>query len=130
MAEPPLSKWAEDWSRALCLPAGREQVPWDQLTPQEQQCVADLGTRAETAFEAHFGALQAALPGLQQWDLVGPAGQPGGRLTYADGSVNLCLHRGPGQGDLCAVVGQGQDGLTTAMALLPLLGFTVQPAQG
>jgi hypothetical protein len=127
MAEAPLSRWADDWARAMCLPPDREQLPWDQLQPGEQQCVVSVGERAEAAFARHFAALNNVLPGIQQWTLRSAQGNVTGRLVYADGSVSLCLHRPPGQGDLCAVVGQGQDGLTTAMALLPLLGMTVEP---
>lgn len=46
-----------NYGRAMCLPADREFLPMDQLTPEERDCVTRIAAGFEDAIQAHFGPL-------------------------------------------------------------------------
>jgi len=118
---PDLSEWARDYGAALCLPADRARLPWDQLTPAEQQCVTRVGEGAEHKLLSHFAG-PLPTPELYRYAVQGPTGQQLGTLTYADGTLSLCWTP-PHAPQACQVIGAGHDGLLSVIQLLGLQGF-------
>jgi len=117
-----LSKWGQDYGAALCLAPDREALPFDQLTPAEQQCVRTVGLHAETKLDEHFGL--PTPPDVARYRLRGAHGEDLGRLTYADGTLNLCVPKA--QQPQCQVLGYGHDGLNAALRTLQLLGWQAE----
>jgi hypothetical protein len=96
--------------------------------PGDTDCVYRVGRGWEQAIEARFGGLQSVPPAVQKMDLVGNGGRRIGSLTMVDRTVTLCFERGNGGGQMCGVVGVGNEALETAQAMLALQGISVRPA--
>lgn len=118
-----LSKWGQDYGAALCLAPDRESLPFDQLTPSEQQCVETVGLKAETKLDEHFGL--PTPPEVARYRLRGTHGEDLGRLTYADGTLNLCVPKATVP--QCHTLGYGQDGLHATLNTLHMLGWHAEP---
>jgi len=122
MAEP-LSRAAEDYGRAFCVPETGSAVPFDQLPPDQQQCVVRVGETWARKVEQRLGG-EPAVPAVQRAHITGPQGTAVGTLTFADGTVTLCLVPQSGQ-RACRVVGFGHDAYEAAAATLASLGLDV-----
>lgn len=118
-----LSKWGQDYGAALCLSPDREYLPFDQLTPAEQHCVATVGLNAERKLDAHFGL--PTPPAVARYRLTGAHGEELGHLTFADGTLNLCVPKA--NAPACHVLGYGHDGLDATLNTLQALGWQAVP---
>lgn len=121
-----LSKYGEDYGAALCLPPNRAALPFDQLTPAEQQCVRQVGTAVENRVLERFGVNP---PGqameLYRYTIQGPKGTPLGTLNYADGALSVCWNAQSTTAPTCDIIGHGHDALLTALRIYRDQGFTV-----
>lgn len=119
-----LSKWARDWAASMCVSPDREQLPWDQYSPSEQQCILRVGGDAQDRIDADFGLPTVDPP--SRFAVRSAGGQELGTLTYAGGTVNLCLTAK--EAPNCGLVGHGQDGLEAARRMLHVMGYRTDSA--
>lgn len=125
-----LSMAGDDYGRAFCLPKDREQVPFGQLSPAEQQCVSGVGGKFQADVDRKLGMGQGTPndpPLIQRVQATGPNGAQVATLTFADGAVTLCIHK-DAAAKTCDLVGYGMDGFFAAQDTLAALGFRVGPA--
>jgi len=122
MAEP-LSRAAEDFGRAFCVPETASAIPFDQLPPDQQQCVVRVGETWARKVEQRLGG-EPAVPAVRRATVTGPRGTAVGTLTFADGAVTLCLTPQSGQRS-CQVVGFGHDAYEAASQTLGAMGLAV-----
>lgn len=123
MPEPELSKFARNYGTAICLSPERAALPFDQLTPAEQQCVQRVGEGVEGRIEQRFGVGDA--PQITRYTVTGTNGEDLGTLTYAEGVLSWCVPKTAPPN--CGIIGHGQDGLQAALQVLHLLGLTATP---
>ncbi len=111
---PPLTPAGRHFGEAFC-PAG------------DEQCIRQVGEGWERRVEEAFGAGAGGSPVVVRQAVTGPTGVKLGTLTYADGTVTLCLEpASPGGLQQCRDVGQGVDGLIAVQQMLQLLGMAAQ----
>lgn len=122
-----LSEAALDYGRAFCVPDTEAGVPFNQLPAEQQACVTRVGTTWATKVEQAMGAGTIstpvpAIPEVIRGTVSGPTGTELGTVTYADGTVTLCLTPQSGTRQ-CTVVGSGHDAYEAAVETLKLMGL-------
>lgn len=126
MADEHLSEAALDYGRAFCVPVTEAGLPLDQLPPDQQACVRQVGETWAQKVEARMGAgadLTPEPPAVQMATVAGPQGAQVASVSFVDGAVTLCT--GPREHAVCNLVGYGRDALDAAVAVLRQLGLQV-----
>jgi hypothetical protein len=118
---PELTKAAEDFGRAFCVPADKAGVPLDLLPPEEAACVRQVGMGWESRVQERLGAGQSDPPTPDMFLRVQKGGQEVGQLTLVNGLVTLCLPAAS-----CEALGHGVDALAAAESTLNHLGFQTE----
>ena len=123
-----LSEAAEDYGRAFCVPPNQKNAPWDQLTPNEQSCIIQVGNRWDEDVIRKLAGSDpiVAVPEVHRVHIKGPTGKDIGTVTFADGVVTACW--GPEGTDgarSCRVLGYGKDAYEAAKHTLGMTGFQV-----
>lgn len=122
----PMTEAADDYGRAFCLPEGQKNVPWDQLSPQQQACVTQVGNHwDEDVLRKMEGQPLVAVPEVHRAHIKGPNGTDVGTVTFADGVVTACWGGGPDHPRSCRVVGYGRDAYDAAKKTLGMTGLQV-----
>lgn len=124
-----VSEPALDYGRAMCLPEADQYKLWDQLTPDQQRCVGEVGGTFEHKVEEKMGFTnQTTDPpdrGHSETTAVrGPTGQQVGTVDFDHGVVTVCWTAPPpNTAPGCEFIGYGLDGYLSAQLLLDTLGF-------
>lgn len=109
----------EHFGRAFCVSPERQGLPFDKLTPEEQECVRRVGLGWEQRVERAL-----AVPEVRSSNYtVRRNGIPLGTLSFSEGNVVLCLLNRP-----CKAIGQGEEALQGAHQALIEMGFEVEPS--
>jgi len=93
--------------------------------PGDTSCAQAVAKTFEQDIERRFGVFNSAIKPakpLETYEVSSPNGERIGELRYIDGISSLCFDHSTGA--KCAVVGDGAESVTTALATLQLLGLS------
>ena len=129
MAErpPELGTAGESFGRSFCVPPERQGLRFEDLTPEEQSCVAAVGLgwerRIERAFASGGSSGTGGNPEAARYSIrVAGTHQALGTLETEAGEVRLCVHS---KG--CETLPIGTSDIQALRRALELVGFEVTP---
>ncbi|MEM0142687.1 MAG: hypothetical protein QXL94_01835 [Candidatus Parvarchaeum sp.] len=114
---------AEHFGRAICLGKTHRMKPTAELTPEEVQCIRDIGLKWEDHLLERLEQRVPTSSMYEEADIIGSNGQIIGALRLINGEVTVCLNLS--QQQRCIDVGHGLESFATAQQILDVLGMEV-----